>query len=350
MESREREEKQREIDSYISTITNTGRYSKEIIALVKKDLEYGLTKNQVKQYLSKKWDITKSKVYSDCLLHGYPQEEIDVITADYLNGYQMQVALEFREKGVPINTIQEISNKNDSAKSMRSAFDSILNRSEELDQTGEQESEYVLDLIEQMKSIVSKIQYQEERYDALNKKLSIIETTKKDDEFRDNRLIENAEKDKLISEQQEELGKAHTKIADLRNDIEELEEQIKKMKQKNEGSYRDDMPVCFTVPILDSNGRVMQCISVDKTERKTSGLINLIANIGFKRKSRHSILNKVASGDLIPAQIIQLKSGIEKGLSEKQLLQLIQNNVSAEKMEVIIELVLAENKRNMVEV
>lgn len=39
MEPREREEKQREIDNYISTISNTGRYSNDVIALVKKDME-----------------------------------------------------------------------------------------------------------------------------------------------------------------------------------------------------------------------------------------------------------------------------------------------------------------------
>ena len=44
----------------------------------------------------------------------------------------------------------------------------------------------------------------------------------------------------------------------------------------------------------------------------------------------------VASGDLVPAQLVQIKSAIEKGLMETQLIELITNNISAEKMKEII--------------
>ncbi|MDD3417099.1 MAG: hypothetical protein PHY47_24410 [Lachnospiraceae bacterium] len=54
----------------------------------------------------------------------------------------------------------------------------------------------------------------------------------------------------------------------------------------------------------------------------------------------------MASGDLVPAQLIQIKSGIEKGLTEGQLVELINNNVSAEKMKEIIEIAVLENSMN----
>ena len=43
-----------------------------------------------------------------------------------------------------------------------------------------QDSEYVKELIAQMEMVVEKINYQEERYDALNKKLSDVEVLKED--------------------------------------------------------------------------------------------------------------------------------------------------------------------------
>ena len=53
--------------------------------------------------------------------------------------------------------------------------------------------------------------------------------------------------------------------------------------------------------------------------------------LGFKKKSRQDIVKLVAAGNLVPAQLIQIKSGIERGLTEGQLVELINNNVSAEK-------------------
>lgn len=63
----------------------------------------------------------------------------------------------------------------------------------------------------------------------------------------------------------------------------------------------------------------------------------------FKKKSRADIVKLVVSGDLVPAQLVQIKSAIEKGLTESQLVELINNNISAEKMKEIIEIAVLEN-------
>ena len=65
--------------------------------------------------------------------------------------------------------------------------------------------------------------------------------------------------------------------------------------------------------------------------------------MGIKKKSRQDIVKLVASGDLVPDQLVQLKSAIERGLTESQLVELINNNVSAEKMKEIIEIAVLEN-------
>ena len=61
------------------------------------------------------------------------------------------------------------------------------------------------------------------------------------------------------------------------------------------------------------------------------------------KKSRQDIVKLLASGDLVPAQLVQIRSAIEKGLTESQLVELINNNVSAEKMKEIIEIAVLEN-------
>lgn len=52
----------------------------------------------------------------------------------------------------------------------------------------------------------------------------------------------------------------------------------------------------------------------------------------------------LAEKDLSPEQLVQVRSAIEKGLSEKQLLVLINNKIPAEQMEEIINIAVYENK------
>lgn len=104
------------------------------------------------------------------------------------------------------------------------------------------------------------------------------------------------------------------------------------------------IPVYYQIPVTDSAGRVIQHLPVERTERKSNGgIAALFARLSFKKKSRADIVKLVASGDLVPAQLVQIKSAIEKGLTEGQLVELINNNVSAEKMKEIIEIAVLEN-------
>lgn len=92
-----------------------------------------------------------------------------------------------------------------------------------------QHENYVKSLVAQMDEVVEKINHQNERYDALNKKLSEIETSKDDEEVRERLVKENQDKDALINSQQNELNKASSTIARLRDDIEKKDKEIKRM-------------------------------------------------------------------------------------------------------------------------
>ncbi len=102
--------------------------------------------------------------------------------------------------------------------------------------------------------------------------------------------------------------------------------------------------VYYQMPVVDGNGQVVQKVLVDNNKKNNGiGLAALFGKICFKKKSKQDIVKLVASGDLVPAQLVQIKSGMEKGLTEGQLVELINNNVSAEKMKEIIEIAVLEN-------
>lgn len=366
-------------------------FSEDTIALVKSDYEYGLKEEEISLYLNKSYDIEQMKILSECLHKDVPKDVIDIIKNTKYSVHQMQVSLEFYEKGVPVHTIKEVMDKGEKPITMRRLYEEVLEQLNKVKKQIPEESEYVKALISQMDEVVAKINHQNERYDALNKKLSEIETSKDDEEVRERLVKENQDKDALINSQQNELNKASSTIARLRDDIEKKDKEMKRMGDRIESledkiisvatenkkeaeskaepqesqsvsqadkkmvdtvavpqnmqAVANGIPVYYQIPVVDGTGNVVQRLPIERSVRKSSnsGVVSLFARLPFKKKSRADIVKLVASGDLVPAQLVQIKSAIEKGLTESQLVELINNNISAEKMKEIIEIAVLEN-------
>ena len=366
-------------------------FSEDTIALVKSDYEYGLKEEEISLYLNKSYDIEQMKILSECLHKDVPKDVIDIIKNTKYSVHQMQVSLEFYEKGVPVQTIKEVMDKGEKPITMRRLYEEVLEQLNKVKKQIPEESEYVKALISQMDEVVVKINHQNERYDALNKKLSEIETSKDDEEVRERLVKENQDKDALINSQQNELNKASSTIARLRDDIEKKDKEMKRMGDRIESledkiisvatenkkeaeskaepqesqsvsqadkkmvdtvavpqnmqAVANGIPVYYQIPVVDGTGNVVQRLPIERSVRKSSnsGVVSLFARLSFKKKSRADIVKLVASGDLVPAQLVQIKSAIEKGLTESQLVELINNNISAEKMKEIIEIAVLEN-------
>ena len=376
-----------EIGKHIDILKSGKRYSEEIIALIKDDLEYGFSKEQTELYLKSGYNIGQMKVYSECLRDGKSEEFLSLIERTELTAPQMQIAFEFYKKGVPIATIEEVVARKETPIAMKTAFSKFLEQIQTVKQETVTEPEYVQELVKKMEEIVSKICFQEKRYDALNEKLTIFESTKADEQIRENLVKENADKEQLLNDQQDKLNQANSAISRLReqlefkdkemnrmsNRIETLEDKLlhatnvnavtssesKKEEERNvqseikkEGAAMAQqtivtepmgIPIFYQIPVVDMRGRVIQKVQIERSESKSNGVIGLLSKLCFKKKSRADIVKLVASGDLAPAQLIQIKSGIEKGLTEGQLVELINNNVAAEKMKEIIEIAVLEN-------
>lgn len=379
-----------QIARYIESLRKEMNFDDEVYGLVKSDLEDGLTQEQTEKYLDKNFNIGQMRVLSEGMHKGIPDELFNILHSNKLSGNQMKVSLEFYEKGVPVATIQEAVARGDKPVSMRRLYEEVLAQLSKAAKQYPQDSEYVKELITQMEKVVEKINYQEERYDVLNKKLSSIEVFKEDKEVTERLVRENEDKDGIINHQQDELNKASSTIARLRDDIERKEKEMERMRDRIESledkimstasdhkkaaenekkaessevfastdkkitetladsqavpPMHNGIPVYYQIPVTDSNGRVVQQLPIERTGRKSSnGIAALFAKLSFKKKSRADIVKLVASGDLVPAQLVQIKSAIEKGLTEGQLVELINNNVSAEKMKEIIEIAVLEN-------
>lgn len=375
-----------DLKAHMNNLRKNPKFTEEILKLVESDLQYGLTIEETEMYTSKRFDYAQMKVYSACLRNGYPEDVRECITRDGLTGEQMAVALEFYEKGVPLKTVAEVTeNSSHTAFMMKKLFQSIVSKVQAAGEAVQAQDDYAKDLLEQIKSVVEKIEFQEKRYDALNEKLKELQTAGQDAKIQNNLLNQLAEKDSMLEKQQDELNEARGTIARLRNEMDAIRKERDRLEKQTEekekeaatkgsntvtepevavadkkeeaksmvqAEVKQEVPVIpsfpgvgYNVAVLDGNGKVVSFIPVERMERKRerSTMSAIFSRLAFKKKI--DIVKLVAEKDLEPKQLVQIRSAIEKGLSEDQLLVLINNQIPAEQMEEIINIAVYENKQ-----
>ena len=91
----------------LKEIKNANRFDDDVYLLVEDDLTFGLEKDQIDLYLKKNFKLSQMKVLSSYLRKGIDVEFVELVANHpELTGYQVQVALDFFQKGVPIATIE----------------------------------------------------------------------------------------------------------------------------------------------------------------------------------------------------------------------------------------------------
>ena len=366
-----------DLKAYLGRLKQNPKYTEEILKLIEDDLRFGLTKEETEEYSGGRYDYRQMCVYSRCLRNGYNEEEKAAILKEGLSGDQMAVALEFYEKGVPMDTITEVlSSAENTAYTMKRLFSQLLKKIREAEPVSGQDTAYAKELMEQIREVVEKISYQEKRYDALNEKLKEIGTAGQDVQVQSNLIAQLSEKDKMLEKQQNELNEARVQIAKLHGEIEAVRKERKALEEQVKNAVREEtdaaepkepekgkkpetkaessapgMPESALYPgieyhaaVVDKDGNIIRFVPVERMERKDRGSVmgSMFSRLFLKKKT--DIVKLLAEKDLSPEQLVQVRSAIEKGLSEEQLLVLINNKIPAEQMEEIINIAVYENK------
>ena len=364
-----------DLKAYLGRLKQNPKYTEEILKLIEDDLRFGLTKEETEEYSSGRYDYRQMRVYSKCLRNNYSKEEKAAILKEGLSGEQMAVALEFYEKGVPMETISGVlASAENTAYTMKRLFSQVLSKAKEAEPAGGQDMAYAKELMEQIREVVEKISWQEKRYDALNEKLKEIGTAGQDAQVQGNLIAQLSEKDRMLEKQQNELNEARVASVKLRGEMEEmrkemkaLEEQLKKAEkaeaaapkepekeEKPEKQTEGSAPgvpesalypgIEYHAAVVDKDGNIVRFVPVERMERKDRGSVmsSMFSRLFFKKKM--DIVKLLAEKDLSPEQLVQIRCAIEKGLSEKQLLVLINSKIPAVQMEEIINIAVYENK------
>lgn len=370
MENNNNELRKEDIRQITLKIQRRYNYPQDIADIIEGDLLSGVSEEALGLYVGKKLDKRKIVVMSQCLRNGYDSEVIKTICNESFSSHLMETAykafLKFNDlekvkqtlecsENVPdrvkaaINKYEESLPKENNKKmgqSVENNMDSFIN---EKDKDEEVRQQLVNQLAEKEAELSSK---QDELAEALSQVKSLNRINeKKDNELR---LLKETvadlqkqvrrkgdaleEANAIINKFKESgISKAAEKLA-TNNDNIKSEQEVKEVQKVDNVNS-----VYYTVPVMGYNGIAVAGITINRNEKKSSGLSAIFSKLCFKKKSRVNIVKLVSAGKLSAEQLVMIKSAIEKKLTEGQLVELINNNLDPVTMKEIIEIAVLEN-------
>ena len=221
--------------------------SKEVLELISDDADYGLTREQIARYADKNMDFAHMKICSKCLRNNYDDEVIKVIVADGLSISQMEMALEFYEKGVPIEAVKKITQSGEKAVTMKKLYEDSLAEGNKFEH--DREPEYVTKIIKYLERMNVNLSNADKRFTEVEDVLRTLLDNNEGQQDFDRILKENQEKAKKKREKKgtsaEEINKMATTstrnvgtVTKGKSGISEAEreEKIQKAQQKAQNS------------------------------------------------------------------------------------------------------------------
>lgn len=281
-------------------------YSGDVMELVKDDLEYGLSPAQVESYLNRAdFSSRQKKLYSEAIRDNFSKEVLEIAFARGLKVQQMQVACGYVRKGISEDALREVLSEERSAKEMSDMMQDILNRQEE--DAAVPVTELSDSLQEQLDEVLQQKEHLEQQIEA---------------------------KEKEIQEGLAKVASQRGIIEEQAARIRELEERLEKRSARPQVSYEVQVPM--------EQGKPPVRIPVE-VERKRSNDVGRFKMLFEKRKARTDMVKLVSQADLSEGQLAVILAGMEQGLTQEQLTELVHCGATPEKMQIIVEIAALEN-------
>ena len=443
-----------DIEGYLTKLQSFKNYDPELIELVRSDLAFGITKEEIEEYTAykKKYKINQQKIYSKCLRSDMAPEIKVLICGKGRTEAQMEELFKLYEEGFSYEDMKKIFEQSEGmtnrmekvAKEYRKRIQDVTKQLEsaiaEDEPLKESDVTYAKDIINLITEAANQIAEQDKHFEGIVKTIVKIQQTKEQEEKNTGNVPENkedegsseqsnsalnaeidklneahAEQIKIINDQQNLIDEANAavirlrnekdrlvkeneklkglktehldtiddlqrKVKNLENDLEDANDRIRRLKEEkndmrdsnNESGNTIEKPdvqmetkestpsvsgilpqeaqtVGYGIPVyypvnIVNQGQVVEQTMMEVSRRKSNGVAGFLSRLGFKQRSRADIVKMVAAGRLVPAQLVQIKVAIEKGLTEGQLVELINNDLDPEKMKEIIEIAVLENQ------
>lgn len=351
----------------IGTAVNQCRkqgFSDEVCSLLRSDLTYGLLPEQTNLYLDRSYAIAQQKLLSHALREDYPEEVIRLLAENGLDYYQMLEVEQAYKNGLALEQIAEIASGKPKAHAMKRMFQAAVEKLNEARKEAEQEPPYVQKMLAKVSDMVESIKENQGIYEEVCKKLDEAAKGTKPDEEAVRFLNQSLEqKDRELSDQQDRLNEANRRIIELKKQAETLLVENAELKGKIETMEagkkmesvvpeptdaemyetqkysKRDIPFQYRAKIGEHDGKPV-IVTLKPEQKKKSGLGGFFERLAAHKEE--NMVRKLKGKGLTIEQMKQVKSAIEKGLTEQEVNDIIESGFSAEEMEQAIEIVVAD--------
>lgn len=333
-------------------------FSDEVCTLLRSDLTYGLLPEQTDLYLNRSYTIAQQKLLSHALREDYPEEVIGLLAENGLDYYQMLEVEQAYNNGLALEQITEIASGKLKAHAMKKMYQAAVEKLSEARKEAEEEPPYVQEMLAKVADMVESIKESQSIYEEISRKLNEAAKEGGPDEEAVRFLNRSLEqKDRELSDQQDRLNEANRKIIELKKQMEtllvenaELKGKVEAMEtgKKKETAVPENMdkrqeqsvvPFQYRAKIGEHDGKPV-IVTLKPEQKKKSSLGGFFERLAARKEE--SMIRKLKGKGLSIEQMKQVKSAIEKGLTEQEVNDIIESGFSAEEMEQAIEIVVAD--------
>ena len=286
-------------------------------------LDFGLPVSDIQKVVKSNQEAPVMKAIIIGLMEGIG--EIDFLCEGNYNQFQVREIVEGLKNGLDLEEVKTYAGNELPASRMRTMRIQLEESKAKKEVPKDEEMRsYMKNLMGIMEQSIQQFQESNDRFTALSSLVKEHVVEEKNQEIKD--LYENLQyKDKNIQELKEKLAKKEQEIQDLKKEAE-------KYREKTEAASRETKVVLEEKSIQTAEG-------LQKSKRRLLG----IAMLG--KKVPKSVVEKILEYNLSAEQLEEIRQCVESGLADAEILQVMENSPSPERMKKMREIILLMRKR-----
>ena len=292
-------------------------------------MDYGLQISDIQKVVQSNKNALCMKAIIFACMENIPMEVIAYLCEKEFNQYQIREISEGIKHGLSFEQVKSYAVEEMSAnrmKKMRKQLEEKLEKPRE----DEDVQEYIKGLMEIMEKSIKQFKESNERFDALSELVKEHVVEEKNREIKD--LYENLRyKDQKIEELQKSLAEKNDQIGKY---------QSEKNKEHSAGSI-EQTAVEKPEPLFEVNREFVQAGSQNSMKKRMFGWLLR------GRMVDKDVVGKIMQMDLSAEQLEEVRISIEKNLNDQEIVKVLENNPTPERMRKMREILLLIRQRRV---
>lgn len=304
--------------------------NKEQLDMVSMAMDYGLQISDIRKVVKSNKDALCMKEIIFALMEGVEEDAVDFLCENDFNQYQIKEITEGFRCGLTSEQVKSYATSEMSANRMKKMRRQLVETLQEKSSAAEEDSvrEYMKGLMEIMENSIQQFRESNERFDALSSLVKEHVVEEKNREIKD--LYENLRyKDKKIKELQDTLEQKNRQIEQMGIPAKKHMVQSTEQGERQESKRLSDMKATSVEPMEDTGhfGKRM---------------------LGWFLRSKNlpkDVITKIMEADLNEEQLEEVRKCMECGLDEQEIVRVLENNPTPERMRKMREILLLIRQR-----